>query len=590
MVSAGADSFDPTLLVYDFAVLAKDGRLLHCPHAGLTVEEQRQELATVTRCHLPDVMTDQGPMWMLCPPGTPYYVSVIERGPHARSPGVATLAGTAPSHAVLPEELRELTRGLILTQARRGDAADIELSGSDGLHQLLEHDLDLHVPGGTPVKKVLTDLFAQWGASLGEFAGPDVECPETSWRGERAAKVIDDLLAQWPRQGAGMYLLRAQGDHFDVVTAGGNVPVYWLKSGQGAGVSSYSIDITSMVGSVKVMVERAKGDDTAEEDLGDEEELPPLRRAPRAGTTYSGPEQPTPLDQEYLTEGAGEYGGAQRIIVRQEKKEGDQANAEIAKLEADAELAKQGFPDMTFGHVTYDVPMLHKWDRIRITDRLLDGYFYVAGVAHDASAGTMELELITPEDFERQAYLLKLESQLDQLKNTQAAEKKTKGTGRTSDWQGWNPNTPMPPQAAGYTCSACATAWVLRATGAHPTFTEQLAVEQIGYPTNINDSDQNGGLQDASGTQLIRVLGNYGVPAVKGGQVHSFDEVYEKAKKQTGMMSGAAWYHWVAIRGVKGDAIWVANSAQGYKGINDLVNRADWERLGPYFNLVWVTP
>ena len=245
---------------------------------------------------------------------------------------------------------------------------------------------------------------------------------------------------------------------------------------------------------------------------------------------------------------------------------------------------------MTFGHVTYDVPMLHKWDRIRITDRLLDGYFYVAGVAHDASAGTMELELITPEDFERQAYLLKLESQLDQLKNTQAAEKKTKGTGRTSDWQGWNPNTPMPPQAAGYTCSACATAWVLRATGAHPTFTEQLAVEQIGYPTNINDSDQNGGLQDASGTQLIRVLGNYGVPAVKGGQVHSFDEVYEKAKKQTGMMSGAAWYHWVAIRGVKGDAIWVANSAQGYKGINDLVNRADWERLGPYFNLVWVTP
>ena len=52
-------------------------------------------------------------------------------------------------------------------------------------------------------------------------------------------------------------------------------------------------------------------------------------------------------------------------------------------------------------------------------------------------------------------------------------------------------------------------------------------------------------------------------------------------------MSGQAWYHWVALRGVRGNQIWIANSAPGYKGVWDTLSREDFVRLGA-FSVVWL--
>jgi hypothetical protein len=40
--------------------------------------------------------------------------------------------------------------------------------------------------------------------------------------------------------------------------------------------------------------------------------------------------------------------------------------------------------------------------------------------------------------------------------------------------------------------------------------------------------------------------------------------------------TGLDWYHFVGIRGVSGNNIWVANSAQSYKGIYELVSPGQW--------------
>ena len=45
----------------------------------------------------------------------------------------------------------------------------------------------------------------------------------------------------------------------------------------------------------------------------------------------------------------------------------------------------------------------------------------------------------------------------------------------------WDPNTYMPPQAYGWSCSACALAWVLRATSLNPNATESSEIAEIGY-------------------------------------------------------------------------------------------------------------
>jgi hypothetical protein len=140
----------------------------------------------------------------------------------------------------------------------------------------------------------------------------------------------------------------------------------------------------------------------------------------------------------------------------------------------------------------------------------------------------------------------------------------------------------MPTQRANWTCSACALAWVLRATGLDDDANEDQCVEQIGYPGNINSTY---GLMDGSGAQLRRVLAEYDQDSSQGWL--GFSDAYAVAGRTTGMMSGGGWYHWVALRGHDGGNIWVANSAPGYRGVWESLSREEFQRLGP-FSVVWL--
>lgn len=144
----------------------------------------------------------------------------------------------------------------------------------------------------------------------------------------------------------------------------------------------------------------------------------------------------------------------------------------------------------------------------------------------------------------------------------------------------------MPGQLYDWTCSACSLEWLKRATGLVTTDdiygSRETTVYEIGYPNNINSAY---GLMDASGAALRAVLDGYGQPSDQGWL--DFDTVYALAQQGPGMMSGAAYYHWVGIRGVQGATIWVANSAPGYKGVWDNLSREDFNRLGG-FSVVWL--
>jgi hypothetical protein len=147
--------------------------------------------------------------------------------------------------------------------------------------------------------------------------------------------------------------------------------------------------------------------------------------------------------------------------------------------------------------------------------------------------------------------------------------------------KGWRaayePSTVMSPQIYDWTCSACSLNWVLRATGVAPGHTREQAIEEIGYPNNVNPTY---GLMDASGSALRRVFADYGLDTRQAWL--TFDQVYAGAGQTTGQMSGGAWYHWVAIRGTSGANIWIANSAPGYKGVADILTREQFAALGPF--------
>lgn len=134
-------------------------------------------------------------------------------------------------------------------------------------------------------------------------------------------------------------------------------------------------------------------------------------------------------------------------------------------------------------------------------------------------------------------------------------------------------DTPMPPQKESWTCSVCATDWVLRATNLDPASTREETTGEIGYPGCVNPDV---GLAD---TQcVVRVLSSYGVQAVQ--EWIDWARALELCRTTTGVLNSTRWYHFVAIRGTNlpaDDQLWIANSAVGYQGIWETINRAQFE-------------
>lgn len=70
--------------------------------------------------------------------------------------------------------------------------------------------------------------------------------------------------------------------------------------------------------------------------------------------------------------------------------------------------------------------------------------------------------------------------------------------------------------------------------------------------------------------------------------VESFDHLYELASTRAPLqLSGAKWYHHCAVRGVKGERVWIANSAPGYRNVFDTLDRAQFAALGSW-RATWI--
>jgi len=130
----------------------------------------------------------------------------------------------------------------------------------------------------------------------------------------------------------------------------------------------------------------------------------------------------------------------------------------------------------------------------------------------------------------------------------------------------------MPKQVQSWTCSICATDWVLRATGLDPDSTREKVTGEIGYPSCV---DEDLGLKD---TQcVVRVFESYGVQANQ--EWLDWPRALEVCGSTTGVLNSIIWQHFVAIRGVTGDGqLWIANSAIGYDGIGETISQAQFER------------
>jgi len=140
----------------------------------------------------------------------------------------------------------------------------------------------------------------------------------------------------------------------------------------------------------------------------------------------------------------------------------------------------------------------------------------------------------------------------------------------------------MAPQTYNWTCSICAYTWVIQSTNTDPNLTREEATNIIGYPECVNE---------VYGLMSIDCLTRaFSVMGLKTSHAYlTFDQAYAIARIHTGVINPIGMYHFMAIRGVQGSDIWIANSAEGYCGVYDTLNRSQYNNFGPV-QLLWLVP
>ena len=145
----------------------------------------------------------------------------------------------------------------------------------------------------------------------------------------------------------------------------------------------------------------------------------------------------------------------------------------------------------------------------------------------------------------------------------------------------------MEEQAYNWTCSVCATTWVLQSTGVIDPAIDQYTARyqvgnQTGYPSCVNEV--YGSMQPQC---IIDEFARYGLNSQ---QLYcTFDQAWAICSATTGVINPIGMYHYMAIRGTDSDSLWVANSAPGYYGVYDTVSRSQFNNLGPV-NLIYLVP
>jgi hypothetical protein len=145
----------------------------------------------------------------------------------------------------------------------------------------------------------------------------------------------------------------------------------------------------------------------------------------------------------------------------------------------------------------------------------------------------------------------------------------------------------MQGQAYEWTCSVCASTWVLQSTGRLDPSADQYQTRyevgvNMGYPNCVNEV-----YGSMSAQCLVDLFALYGFKSRQAWV--NFDQAYAIANATTGLINPTGMYHYMAVRGISGSSIWVANSAPGYRGIYDYMSRSEFNALGPV-QMVYLEP
>lgn len=158
----------------------------------------------------------------------------------------------------------------------------------------------------------------------------------------------------------------------------------------------------------------------------------------------------------------------------------------------------------------------------------------------------------------------------------------------------FNPDAPIDVQPDNYSCSLQATQWLLRSIGRNPDASDPQGDPWMrsGLVPGIISPDV--GLRNGTGADLAAWLNReYGSEMQFTAQYSpvTFDDVAAGAGVNPTIVGGHNYGpggHWVGIRRVLPDgSLELANPAPNYQNSGPSIDRAEWERFGPW-DAIWI--
>jgi cell wall-associated NlpC family hydrolase len=347
---------DLAALRYSIALSSPaDAKLRHIPFTALSFEQQEGEVATRVTASIPDVDSDLGPLWELCRMGTPLWL----------------LSGTTT--------MVEMFRGTIMEVGdRTTNGSEFGIVAYDGLHNALRSKYDLVFGGETTVSQIMQGYAAAAHIDLGYVEEPGLKLNLPIFRQKTMIDGLTEMLKQVASKGGGILKLRVVQDRLELIRPGNNPTIYHFRTGGVAVATTMKGSIAEMINSVVVLGHGA-----------DEDKLPVIKT---------------------LSSDAG-FTGAQEMVYAPEAD-----SDEATRLEAESILAEKGFDVWTYSHTGYAVPGVNKWERVHITDGIVDDHFIVSGLSMDLVSRTMSMSLVTTKDLARATRQIELAVALDALK------------------------------------------------------------------------------------------------------------------------------------------------------------------------------
>lgn len=230
----------------------------------------------------------------------------------------------------------------------------IVLTCYDMLYYLQKSTDSKYYAKGKTTKAICEDILTSWNVPVGAFTGPSFTHEKTLYKSKTISAMLEEALEEAKKKTGKKGVIRANEGKCDIVTQGENADVW------GFNASTNLVEVQdkySMVNLVTRIIITGKDD---------KEGRPKV---------------------EATLDGKTEYG-----ILQQYKSMGS-AKLEDAKKEAQEVLDEKGKPERTITLQAPDAPWVRKGDKINVTTDTLKGDFYVLGISHNATSGTMQMEV-----------------------------------------------------------------------------------------------------------------------------------------------------------------------------------------------------